>query len=86
MRRKKITTMSLYLFIAIYLLGAIIAVFIFTNAARQEGALFLDDLLIGIVTCVFSFAGIAVLWLIQKAEIIADKYNNPVIWQRNNNE
>ena len=45
--------MSLFLFIAIYLLGAIIAALIFTSAARREGEMRLDDLLIGIVTCVF---------------------------------
>ena len=78
--------MSLFLFIAIYLLGAIIAALIFTSAARREGEMRLDDLLIGIVTCVFSFAGIAVLWLINKCERIADKYNNPVVWSRNHNE
>ena len=83
---KNFTTMSLFLFIAIYLLGAIIAALIFTSAARREGEMRLDDLLIGIVTCVFSFAGIAVLWLIDKCERIADKYNNPVIWSRNHNE
>ena len=78
--------MDLFLSIAIYLLGALIGAVIFTSAARREGEMRLDDLLIGIVTCVFSCAGIAVLWLINKCERIADKYNNPVIWSRHHNE
>ena len=84
--KKKFTTMDLFLSIAIYLLGALIGAVIFTSAARKEGAMFLDDLLIGLVTCLFSFAGIAFLWLLRQCERIADKHNNPVIWQRNKNE
>lgn len=78
--------MELFLFILIYLLGALVAAVIFIGAARKEGAMFLDDLLIGIVTCLFSFAGIILLWLLNKCEKIADKYHNPVIWQRKKND
>ena len=78
--------MWLFVFITIYLLGTLMGVVVFINAARKEGVMFLDDLLIGIATCLFSFAGIAVLWLLNKCEIIADKYNNPIIWQRKKNE
>lgn len=77
--------MNTFVFILIYLLGFLLAVVIFTNSARKEGAMFLDDLLIGIVTALFSFAGIVFLWLLNKCEKVADKFNNPVIWQRKKN-
>ncbi len=69
------------LLFAIWALGALMGAIIFISSARKAGSLNLDDLLICVVTCAFSFFGIAFLWLFQQCETIADKFGNPVIWK-----
>lgn len=74
------------LFICIWLLGALLTVIVFANSARRDGQLSLMDLLIGIVTSLFSFFGIVFLALLRLCEIVADRFNNPVVWSRNDKE
>ena len=74
------------LFICVWLLGVLLTVIVFVNSARKDGKLSLLDLLIGIVTSLFSFFGIVFLALLRLCEIVADKFDNPVIWSRNNEE
>lgn len=74
------------MFVLIYVVGLVVAAIIIIRPTMKCGMLCLNDLLIGIVTCLFSFAGIAFLWLLNKCEVIAAKHGNPIIWVRKKNE
>lgn len=78
--------MSKFLFFVIWLAGAIVAAVIVISSARKAGSLHLDDFLIGTITCLSSFFGIVFLGLFHLAQIVADKFDNPVIWHRNQDE
>lgn len=70
----------------IWLLGALLAAAIFINSAHKAGSVRLDDLLIGILTCLFSFCGIVFLALLNVIETVAEHYRNPCIWTRKKEE
>ena len=84
--RKNLNTMSKFLLFVIWLAGAIVAAVIVIRAALKDGEIFLDDLLLGILTCLFSFFGIAFLGLLNVCQWIACKFGNPIVWQRNQDE